>query len=211
MANPEVRSCSWGVSSKEIRARIVDYSLEDGSLKRSLDLREILTGKRVISCYHYGEGAAAICDDGSISFLSLIGEVLLTTRVKGEDRLGTVPDLVCHTPEGLFVLVHFPSLMSTSLSISVLDSRGETVFHLDGLTRVSTTGSGSKVIALGSSGRAGQETLYLLDLSGGKVNTFSTVIEKTRSYTLSSSGKYILALHESAGGGFGVAMYELDE
>jgi hypothetical protein len=101
--------------------------------------------------------------------------------------------------------------MSTSLSISVLDSRGETVFHLDGLTRVSTTGSGSKVIALGSSGRAGQETLHLFDLSGGKVNTFSTVIEKTRSYTLSSSGKYILALHESAGGGFGVAMYSLDE
>jgi len=192
-------------------SRIAYYGLENGALRHSVSLREALPGRRVKDVHHYGEGLAALCDDGSVSLLTPTGQILWTAKLKGAGPDGVLPNVVFSTPEGLLVVEYLPGLTATSSSVSALDSGGDTVFHVDGLRGVTRAGSTPRVFALGDSGIAGQDSLYVFDLAAGSAKTSRAVLQAVESYVVSPSGKYLLAQHRSSTGELKVAMYRLEE
>jgi hypothetical protein len=186
-------------------SKIIYYDLEDGSIKHSVDLRGILPDKRVEDVHHYREGLVALSDDGSVSVLTLEGRVLWTKRGL------SISGVVCSTAEGLLMVEYFPSWEVRTSSVVVFDTKGDVILNVGGLRRVALAGASPRAFALSSSGRTGEDALYVFDLSGGTAKVSRALLPEVELYRVSPSGTYVLAQHSSPEGGVKVATYKLED
>jgi hypothetical protein len=190
---------------------IVYYDLNDGAIRQSLNLRDILPDKRLRDVRHYVEGIVALSDDGSVSVVTREGRVLWTETLRGSTSGEVSSRVAGSTPEGLFMVVYTPGYSgqrNIRASLTVFDAAGETLFHVDELEKVIQEYDDPLVLALSRSERPGLNELYVFKLSGGTVNTQRALLPEVISCSVSPSGKYVLARHRSTQG-IRLAMYRI--
>lgn len=106
---------------------------------------------------------------------------------------------------------YFPSWEVRTSSVAVFDTKGDVILHVGGLRRVALAGASPRAFALSSSGRTGEDALYVFDLSGGTAKVSRALLPEVELYRVSPSGTYVLAQHSSPEGGVKVATYKLED
>jgi hypothetical protein len=125
-------------------------------------------GRRLLSALEYQEDA--------ISVLTLEGRVLWTKSGS------SISGVVCSTAEGLLMVEYSPTWEVLTSSVAVFDTSGDVILHVGGLRRVERAGAAPRAFALSSSGRTGQDALYVFDLSGGAAKTWKALIPEVELY-----------------------------